>query len=209
MRQSMRDHIAPSWALEPTRRSLCKMGAVSAAALLNLGGAAALAADTAGPSTLSYVITDRRFAQSLTFGSMLAEQGAQTLEVTSGLTRLWREALLPLWQGKGGAIAGITDHGTWACIAEQARSHGRRSILVGRHAVASTDGPASHLLTMAEPPAKVVALLDRGGDAWPNIMADLIARYPIAARPVPNLRHQGPVAIGSNPVINMTSWIIA
>lgn len=210
MRQSMREYDSQSRAFELTRRFLCMMGAgLSAAGLLEFNRAAALAAKSGDLSTISHVVTDQRFEQSRNFGKVLAGKGVQALEVTDGLTRLWREALVPLWQGAGGAVAGITDHGTWACIAEQARSHGRRSILVGRHAVVSGGGSASHLLAMGTSPAQVVALLDRCGDAWPHVMADFVSRYPTAARPVPNQRHQGQATVGSNSAITLTSWIIA
>jgi hypothetical protein len=205
--QSTDEHSDQLKLSELSRRTVCVMGAgLSATALLDFGGAPARAAEA---DAIRYVVTDRRFEQSMGFGAILAARGVRPLEVTDGLTRLWHEALVPLWREKGGPVAGITDRGTWACIAEQARSHGRRSVLVGHHMSTSDSGSTSHSLAMSMPPTKVVELLDRCGKAWPQAMADLVIRYPTAARPVPDKCYHGPAAAGSPSSIALTSWIIA
>jgi hypothetical protein len=206
----MHDYDTHSEAFEPTRRSLCMMGAgLCAAALFEFKSSPVLAATDTSLPTISYVVTDRRIRHSAKFGASLAELGIPTLEVTDGLTRVWRDALVPLWRGTGGAVAGITDHGTWACIAEQARSHRRRSILVGRHAEASVAGSASHFFTTGGAPAEIAALLGRSGNAWPRVLADLVTRYPLVAQPVANLQHHGLAIAGTIPALTLTSWIIA
>lgn len=100
------------------RRTLLSLGgsavALSALGLPLLAGAA--------PS-VRYVITDRRHAASLAFARQWPAGTA--LEVTDGLTRLWRQALQPHWQSEAaGTVAGLTSREVWTCLAEQARSHG-------------------------------------------------------------------------------------
>lgn len=104
------------------RRALLALGG-SAAALSTLGLAPLLAA--AAPA-VRYVVTDRRHLESVAFARQWA--ASVPLEVTEGLTRLWREALLPHWQSDShGSVAGLTTREVWTCLAEQARSHGLRS----------------------------------------------------------------------------------
>lgn len=88
--------------------------------------AAALTSDSTKeprPFDIRYIVTDRRYPESLAHARALAVQGAKTLEVSDGLTRLWQENLLPLWQQGEGAVAGLTTRAVWQCLAEQARSH--------------------------------------------------------------------------------------
>jgi hypothetical protein len=87
--------------------------------------AAAPSAPATGPSPfdIRYIVTDRRYPQSLAHAEALAAQCGRTLEVSDGLTRLWQENLLPLWQQGEGAVAGLTTRAVWDCLAEQARSH--------------------------------------------------------------------------------------
>lgn len=115
------------------RRSFLALG--SAAATLTLAGRASAQFRATAPAAIRYVVTDRRINESLEFGETLCKQGSIRLEVTKGLTRLWTDSLLPLWRAEGGAVAGLTDPGVWNCISEQARSHMRKSTLIGRRAV--------------------------------------------------------------------------
>lgn len=104
------------------RRTLLSLGG-SAFALAATGLAPVLAAAQPLPP-VRFVVTDRRHPASVAFGQRLLPAGGASLEVTEGLTRLWREVLLPHWQhGAAGAVAGLTTREVWACLAEQARSH--------------------------------------------------------------------------------------
>jgi hypothetical protein len=85
-----------------------------------------------------FVVTDRRLPQSLAFAIEHAEKGSARLEVTNGLTRLWQESLMPLWREQGGAVAGLTTREVWHCLAEQARSQSRRTVVLHQY-----DVPAS------------------------------------------------------------------
>lgn len=76
-----------------------------------------------GPFDIRYVVTDRRYPQCQAHAKALAAQCGRTLEVSEGLTRMWQDNLLPLWQQGEGAVAGVTTRAVWQCLAEQARSH--------------------------------------------------------------------------------------
>lgn len=193
--------------LKMTRRAACMLGAgLSASALFGLSPSPGLAAETGG---IRYVVTDRRHPQSLEFGEVLARRGARPLEVTEGLTRLWQEALLPLWREEGGQVAGITRPETWACIAEQARSSGRRSILVGHHDLAAHGEAAAHLLTAPRPILDHAAVLETCGTAWPQVMAVLASQCRARTRPVARQQYRNPAEAGPASTIALTSWIIA
>lgn len=158
-----------------------------------------------------YVLTDKRHPESLEFAATFARRGAERLEVTDGLTRLWREKLVPLWGAEGGAIAGLTGHEAWVCVAEQARSCGRRSLLSARHAVAVNGHVSEHFLTAAAPTLVDAAALERCSDAWPSVMADLAARSlesPRSPRIDGRFRASGaPSPSVSSP--HLASWVIA
>lgn len=86
---------------------------------------------------IRFLVTDRRLSQSLTFAIEHAEKGSARLEVTRGLTRLWQESLVPLWREQGGAVAGLTTREVWHCLAEQARSQSRRTVVLHQYDVAA------------------------------------------------------------------------
>lgn len=116
----------------------------SSAALLILGAHPGLAVESGAPVpamaseqrfngqqfNIRYVVTDRRLPESVTFGQAHASNGAVRLEVTDSLTKLWQEALLPLWRERGGAVAGLTTREVWHCLAEQARSQSHRTVML-------------------------------------------------------------------------------
>jgi hypothetical protein len=114
------------------RRSLLTLGGSAAAlAILGLAPVRALAS-----SPVRFVVTDSRHPQSIAFARQWA--ASTPLQVTDGLTRLWREALLPHWQSDApGTVVGMTTREVWACLAEQARSHGVRSTASPSHSLVS------------------------------------------------------------------------
>jgi hypothetical protein len=85
-----------------------------------------------------FVVTDRRLSQSLAFAIEHAKTGSARLEVTNGLTRLWQESLVPLWREQGGAVAGLTTREVWHCLAEQARSQSRRTVVLSQYDVSAS-----------------------------------------------------------------------
>lgn len=197
-------------AVRLTRRAACGLAAgLSAGAFAGIArGETADATPADGPD-IRYVVTDRRHAESLLFAAPLVERGALRLEVTDGLTRLWRAALAPLWQGKSGVVAGLTLTATWTCLAEQARSAGRRSILVGHHALAEGREAAAHSLALTQATPGIVPALTRCGDAWPQAMAEFAAHYRVGGGRPAKVRHR-PAAHAAAAVSRvLTSWIIA
>lgn len=77
-----------------------------------------------------YVVTDRRHPQSVAFARSIGVSVEQSLEVTDGLTRLWQESLVPLWERPEGTVLGVTTRDVWHCLAEQARSQRRQARLL-------------------------------------------------------------------------------
>lgn len=193
-----------------TRRAACALGvglsfgALSGAAM----GRTSVTTASAG-ADICYVVTDRRHRESLQFAGPLMERGALRLEVTDGLTRLWREALVPLWQGGSGAVAGLTQTETWGGLAEQARSAGRRSVLVGHHAFSSGAGGAAHSLTLTQTTPGIVPALARCGDAWPQGLAEFAAHYGTGGRRAAKVCHPSAAYPGTLNSRVLTSWIIA
>lgn len=121
--------------LELDRRALLTLG--GSAMALSFMGVLSAAARTPTASSVEapprFVVTDRRHPQSMAFSRTLARAGSEPLQVTAGLTRLWRDTLLPHWQhALSGAVAGLTTREVWMCLTEQARSHGRPSMIVER-----------------------------------------------------------------------------
>jgi hypothetical protein len=190
-----------------SRRSICSLGAgLSAIALF---GFTALRSVAAERYDIRYVLTDQRYGQSLEFGNILCRRGSKCLEVTDGLTRLWLDALVPLWHQKGGAIAGLTLRETWVCVAEQARSRGRRSVLVGRHALAMNGSMTNHVLSAPMPVLDRAAALEKNIEPWSRVMAHLAMQCPTNMRPFSDERFQSPATDVTAPSVPLVSWIIA
>ncbi len=191
-----------------SRRTVCSLGAgLSAIALLGLPEVRAFAAQR---YDIRYVLTDKRYAQSMVFGNSLLRQGSTRLEITDGLTRLWLDALVPLWRRKEGAIAGLTLRETWVCVAEQARSCGRRSVLVGRHALAADGNVTNHTLSAPRIVLNDAATLVSGKEQWPHVMARLITQCPTNDRcPASAEQFQSSSAAVAAPSAHLVSWIIA
>jgi hypothetical protein len=125
------------------------------------------------------------------------------------LTRLLLDALVPLWHQKEGAIAGLTLRETWVCVAEQARSCGRRSVLVGRHALAMDGSVTNHVLSAPMPVLDRAAALEKNIEPWPHVMAHLVMQCPINMRPFSDERFQSPATVETAPSVPLASWIIA
>lgn len=188
-----------------TRRTVCSLGAgLSAAALLGVS-----AVRGSEQADIRYVITDQRYMQSLEFGAILTDEGAKRLEVTEGLTRLWQEALVPLWREPGGMIAGLTQPGTWACVAEQARSCGRRTVLIGRHKFMEDQDTVEHALSASPHVLAGTPALEKSGKVWPRVMAQLAMQCPTNMRTSPNQRFRSSAVAAINPSVPLVSWVIA
>lgn len=163
---------------ELSRRAACGLIAGAAAASMPDLGACAPAIVVSRPGAgIRYVLSDRRYPESLQFAAMLRRHGAIALEVTDGLTSLWRNALVPLWRGEsGGAVAGLTRPETAACVTEQARSHARRPVLAGGHGLSARGQAVEHHLTGAPSTIADAAMLETSAQAWPLVMANLAER---------------------------------
>lgn len=160
------------------------------------------------PFDIPYVLTDRRFRQSVEFGNALSTRGSQPFEVTAGLTAIWRQVLVPLWATPGGAVAGLTSREVWECVAEQARSHGRRSVLVGFHGSDPQSGAAGHWLQGPPQLLKSAAALEGSNEAWPLTMAALVTRCNKGALACAGEWRSSAALPNAPPASSLVSWII-
>jgi hypothetical protein len=196
------DSILTTRGPELGRRSLLVMGAAAAASL-----AAPLSAQAATPP-IRYVLTDRRYAQSVAFGEALVRQGATRLELADGLTRIWQDVLQPHWRSQSGAVAGLTPAGAWFGRSEQARGEARRSALIGRHVVAEDSLAADHQLTapslaLSTPPSAAMFA------NWPSAMAEVMSRCSSAPGRCDAEWRSEPQITAETPRHHLLSWIIA
>lgn len=193
--------------LQIDRRSLLAIGGgVAALGFLSYSAAPTSAAVQ---SKLRYVITDRRYEESLEFGQAFAENGAIRLEVTDGLTKIWQEALLPHWREGAGAISGLTSPKVWYCLAEQARSEARRSALIGRHAIEPRSGAAKHYITAPRGVLGATAMIERQEREWPLAMARLVDQCSSETGACDGEWRGGSPLPSHVPPHSLVSWIIA
>lgn len=194
-----------------SRRAACGIMAGFAVAPPPGLASLAFAAGVHERDDIRYVLTDKRHPESLQFAAAFRRRGVLRLEVTDGLTNLWRNALVPLWREPGGAIVGLTRRETWACVAEQARSCGRKSVLSGRHACSADGRVTEHFLSGSPSTLAAAAALDTCGMAWPGVAAELAMRCPVDdRRAAVDGRFAGPAAaVESVPSSFLVSWVIA
>lgn len=214
------DVVTGAFANEPSlrgravvnRRTAC--GIVAGAVIGPLQGllSPAFAGDVHhGRGDIRYVLTDGRYPESLAFAAAFRRRGIDRLEITDGLTGVWRNALVPLWRENGGAIAGLTRQETWMCVAEQARSTGRRSVLWVRHAFSAGGSLSGHRVSGSRTAVAAASALEICAHAWPAATADMILRCPpgdglaTASRHVPGPDRMAP----ADPSTVLVSWLIA
>lgn len=208
--ESGAERPAPTGAMI-SRRAACGILAGLAATPLPGFISSAFAAVRQEPNDIRYVLTDRRYPESLEFSVPFQRFGVGRLEITDGLTNLWRNVLVPLWSEKGGIIVGLTRRETWTCVAEQARSSGRKSILCGRHAFSDDGCVTDHYLSGSPAALADAAALETCGRAWPGVAADLAMGCPIGDRRTTSSGHfAGPDrAMQAVPSFFLVSWVIA
>lgn len=170
-----------------------------------------LAVGAAAPREVDirYVLTDRRIGASLVFARALRADRAERGDVAAGLTSIWRNDLLRLWRSGAGGVAGLTTRGVWECVAEQARSHQRRTILAGFHAVDPRSGAASHRIVSSPRVIDAAKAQGMGGAAWPLAMAAFAKRCSAAERDCATEWRTGPPAPVAGPHDSLVSWVIA
>lgn len=195
-----------------SRRGMC--GLVAGLAVLPLPGVSAGVFAAELPTArddIRYVLTDERHPESLQFAAVFERRGVARLEVTDGLTRLWRDALVPLWREKSGAIAGLTRRETWVCVAEQARSCRRKSILSARHGMTMDGRVTEHFVSGSRPTLADATLLQSCGTAWPTAVADLALHCTTASGAAGDHGRfrVGPAAEDAAPSSFLVSWVIA
>lgn len=161
--------IAPGMVLD--RRTL--LGGT--AALCVVASSAALPRFPASPDgPVRFVISDRRFQQSEEFAKYLEQYGAESLDVSGGLTALWQERLVPHWRDSRGMVAGLTTRAVWDGLSQQALGQFRKPRLVGQHRFAGSNGKAFHQLDLPAAPLRMLGSSSFDDDAWPVRMAQLV-----------------------------------
>lgn len=143
-----------------------------AAALVGLSPAVAMVRNGRA-ARFRYVVIDGRVPASIAFGDAAASISSGSLDVSRGLTRLWQTALDPLWRDGGGAVVGLTDFGACACLTEQARSHGLRSMCLGQHSMDPGMEEISRALNLLSDAAILAASTRPGRAYWPRTAAAL------------------------------------
>lgn len=192
-------------ALRIDRRSL--LGAGAAAAVASLATPALARVHAASPAEPRYVITDRRYPQSLAFARFFEERGAARLEVADGLTRLWQDKLVPLWRQSGGTVVGLTPRGIWDGLSEQASGQFRKPRLIGRHMIAGNGGGTSHVVTAPEAALRAAGG-ELGGPVWTEAMARLTSHCLPDTGACAEWRSGSPVPASAAPQ-SLLSWMIA
>jgi hypothetical protein len=188
--------------LELDRRAL-----LHGAAVLSTLAAMPIAARAAVPrQAIRFVIADQRFRESKALGEKLSREGAQRLEVTSGLTAIWKDYLYPHWQrSEGGAVVGLTTRSVWDGLSQQAYGQFRKGRMIGLHQSGTTSEQCQHSI---EAPVRAMPNVELGAEHWPLEVAQLLTHVAqesscfsqsrLIGQPIPahKLRHQ------------LISWII-
>ena len=93
--------------------------------------------------SLSLVVYDTRFPQSVAFAERCAASGLRTCAIDADMTKLWYDEVYHRWKEGPQAIAGVTAHGPMFCFSELARDVRMRLVFRAAHRLAP-DGIAAH-----------------------------------------------------------------
>ena len=156
------------------RRTLLR-GAVVASTLAAAPGLARAA--MLPQQAIRFVVVDERITESKAFAAVLDRDGVQRLEVTSGLTAVWRDHLYPHWQGSLGAVVGLTTRSVWDGLSQQAHGQFRKARIVGIHQLSGTRGRSQHRIDAPLGADITSRHLARGTDRWPQEVARMLTVY--------------------------------
>jgi hypothetical protein len=163
-----------SGSLELDRRTLLR-GAIVASTLAASPGLARAAMQP--HPAVRFVVVDERISESKAFGAALLREGVQRLEVTSGLTAVWRDHLHPHWQRSQGAVVGLTTRSVWDGLSQQAHGQFRKARIVGIHHLAGTVELCQHSIEAPLEANVAHQKLALATARWPQEVARLLARY--------------------------------
>jgi hypothetical protein len=159
------------------RRQFIQAGmAVTASASLAAPPARA-ETSAATPYRIHKVVYDGRFAEPVRFARAAESLGLKTHAIGGDMTALWYGELDGLWRRQAVAIAGMTRHGPMFCLEMLARDHGMRLVYQAEHQIAGAE--VRHTVSGALSNLRRSAGLTRSGDAWPELMAALVADTPV------------------------------
>lgn len=161
--------MAYSDGLKLDRRALLQ-GAAVAATLATIPGAAHAATPR---QTIRFVVVDGRISESKALGAKLCREGVQRLEVTSGLTAIWKDHLYPHWRDSPpGAVVGLTTRSVWDGLSQQAHGQFRKGRIIGLHQFGTTNMHCQHSI---EAPGHPLPSIELGGEEhWPLQVAQLL-----------------------------------
>lgn len=184
---------------------------VAGAAMLALPQPRSVALGQTLPGRLDirYVVTDRRQPASVEFGRVLSAGGARRRDISTGLTAIWQESLLPLWRNGVGSVAGLTTRPVWECLVEQARSQALRPVLTGFHWVDPRSGEVSHRIVASPRLIATASTLDSDRGNWPVAMAALAGRCSSLEQGCAAEYRAGARAPDGTSSQSLVSWVIA
>jgi len=153
-------------------------------------------------------VVDERIRESSALGAALQLEGVQRLEVTAGLTKLWKDHLYPHWQGSQGDVVGLTTRSVWDGLSQQAHGQFRKARIVGVHQLGSTSEYYQHMIDA--PLGAQIAIPDiaAGTSQWPQDLARMLARSSSQPVRVREPRLYGPGIPADGLCQQLVSWII-
>jgi hypothetical protein len=159
--------------------------------------------------TIRFIVVDGRISESKALAAALSREGAQRLEVTSGLTAVWKDHLYPHWQGsRGGAVVGLTTRSVWDGLSQQAHGQFRRGRIIGVHQIGATSKNCQHRIEAHVRASITTSGLALSSEQWPQEVAQIMAQYSQQRGCPREAKHFGPAIPAQDLRHQLVSWII-
>lgn len=159
--------------------------------------------------TIRFIVVDGRISESKALAATLSLEGAQRLEVTSGLTAVWKDHLYPHWQGsRGGAVVGLTTRSVWDGLSQQAHGQFRRSRIIGVHQLGATSEKYQHRIEAPVRASIATSGLALSSEQWPQEVAQIMAQYSQQRGCPREAKHFGSAIPAQDLRHQLVSWII-
>lgn len=144
-------------------------------------------ARAAGRMRFHAIVYDERFEAGVAFARRLQYPGSDIQAIAGDITDLWYGDLYYRWRDEPVPIAGLTTHDSLFCLERLAWDHGLRLTYLAEHRQRS-GGMAEHRLSGPQSLSMDIEALRYSGGKWPESVADLISRDPLAvSKPIPNI----------------------
>jgi hypothetical protein len=165
---------------------------------------------SSGGNALRYVLIDPRSEESISFARAAAASGAEILDLSQGLTRVWADYLCPFWRSSDGrqAVSGLTSRQVWSCLSEQARGERRRSVFLAHHRFEPRSGLVAHSVQGPSGISRVLPIIATSGPAWPVAFAEAASICVGAGGRLSTIRQVCSIGSAGQSMPNHTSWVI-